>query len=95
MSLYQVNRVLWEVAKQPDVTARYQADPASVLAGRDLEPAEHAALERGEIRAIFDLGAHPFLLYNFALRRNGRFTMEFLADYAGQLEGAKLVDITT
>lgn len=59
MSLYQVNRVLWEVAKQPPVTAQFQADPASVLAGRDLEPAERDALERRDVRAIFELGAHP------------------------------------
>ncbi len=95
MSRYQVNRVLWEVARRADVAEAFAANPGGVLTGRELEPNERAALERADIRAIFLLGAHPFLLYSFALRVRGSWSFQFMVDYVAQIEDLDLIDITT
>jgi hypothetical protein len=95
MSRYQVNRVLWEVARSGEVAEAFAADPGAVLADRELDEAERAALQRADIRAIFVLGAHPFLLYSFALRVHGSWSFQFMVDYVAQIEDLDLIDIST
>jgi hypothetical protein len=95
MSKYATNRVLWEVAADPVLAQQVQEDPDTALAGRDLTGEERAALGRADIRSLFQFGVHPFLLYNFALRLAGGFSMPFVQSYLAQLEGLELGDLDT
>ncbi|NAZ81521.1 hypothetical protein GTR02_06785 [Kineococcus sp. R8] len=95
MSKYTLNRVLWEGAAKPELARGIVEDPDTALATRDLSDAERAALGAADVRALFEMGVHPFLLYNFALRLAGRFSMEFVHEYLAQLEGLELRDLRT
>ncbi len=56
---YALNKVLTEVARRhASVPALSDED----MAGHDLSEAERAALAAGDIRALYDLGANPYLI---------------------------------
>ncbi|MGW0193929.1 hypothetical protein [Nonomuraea sp. NPDC003201] len=95
MSKYATNRVLWEAAADGALAQRIQQDPQSALAERDLTDQEREALSKADIRGLFQLGVHPFLLYNYALRLAGGFSMSFVESYLAQLEGLELSDLET
>ena len=95
MSKYATNRVLWEAAAHPTLAQEIQQDPETALAGRDLTDEERTALGKADIHGLFRLGVHPFLLYNFALRLAGGFSMPFVQSYLAQLEGLELSDLET
>jgi hypothetical protein len=95
MSRYDLDKALWNYAREPDFKAQFDADAASAVAARSLSDAERSALTRRDIRAIFELGAHPFLLYSFAIASNGGWSMEMMNDYVAQLDGLKPGDIET
>jgi hypothetical protein len=95
MTKYATNRVLWEAAANPALAQQIQEDPGTALAGRDLTDEERTALSKADIRGLFQLGVHPFLLYNFALRLAGGFSMQFVQSYLAQLEGLELSDLET
>lgn len=95
MSRYGVNRMMWEAIADSEL-ARWLADsPSSACAERGLTEAEQAALREVNIRQIFLLGGHPFLLWNFALRMNGGFTPEFMRYYVSQLDGLAVTGLDT
>lgn len=95
MSHYATSRVLWEVARDGSLAELLRTDPAAVLDSRDLESKERKALAAGDIRALFELGAHPFLLYHFALRLAGGWSLPFMQDYLGKLQGLSVGDLET
>lgn len=95
MSRYATNRVMWDVTRDRDLAERFSADPTSVLEGRELTDGEHAALATADLRALFELGTHPFVLYHFALRLAGGFSMPFMQEYLSQLQGLTLGDLET
>ena len=95
MSRYATHRVLWEVAADGDLAQRLKDDPTLALADRDLTDQESAALAEGDVRGLFELGVHPFLLYTFALRLNGGFTIPFFEAYLEALKGLELGDLET
>ncbi|MCZ0999471.1 hypothetical protein O1M63_17430 [Streptomyces mirabilis] len=95
MSLYETSRVMWEITRDKEVAARFQADPEAVLDGRDLTDLEREALAANNFRALFELGIHPFVLYHFALRLAGGFSMPFIQQYLGQLQGLTVGDLET
>ncbi len=95
MTRYAMNEALWRYAREPAFRARFDEDPGQAIAGNDLSEAESAALEKKDIRSIFALGAHPFLVYSFAIAANGGWSFEFMTDYVAKLEGLELGDIET
>lgn len=95
MSRYALDKVLWEYAREPAFKAAFDADAAAAIADRDLSGAERAALAAHDQRAIFMLGAHPFLLYSFAIALNGGWSFEMMHEYVARLEGLELGDIET
>ena len=95
MSRYAASRLMWDITRDRDMAERFRADPAAVLAGRDLTDEEHMALAAGDIRTLFELGTHPFVLYHFALRLAGGWSMPFMQDYVGQLNGLTVGDLET
>lgn len=95
MTRYALDKVLWNYAREPGFKAAFDADPATAVASRELSDAERSALSARDLRAIFTLGAHPFLLYSFAIAANGGWSMEMMKDYVAKLEGLELGDIET
>ncbi len=95
MTLYAVNKILWLYGRDPTYRSDFNADPASHLSGDELTDAERAALVSKDIRSIFEAGAHPFLLYSFAIQLNGGWSYPFMLDYVERLKGLELGDIET
>ena len=95
MSRYAVDKVLWSYARVPEFKVRFDADAAAAIADSDLTPAEREALQSRDIRVIFSLGAHPFLLYSFAIAANGGWSMEMMKEYVARLDGLEAGDIDT
>ncbi|MFD7599725.1 hypothetical protein ACFWAN_03870 [Streptomyces mirabilis] len=95
MSRYATSRVMWEITRERELAERFHADPEAVLDGRDLTDVEHKALAANNIRALFELGIHPFVLYHFALRLAGGFSMPFVQQYLAQLQGLTVGDLET
>jgi hypothetical protein len=56
---YALNKVLTAVARQHATRERLTVEE---LAGHDLTDEERAALEAGDITALYHLGANPYLI---------------------------------
>lgn len=95
MTRYALDKVLWEYGRDPAFKAEFDLDPGPALSVRELDASEHSALGAKDIRAIFTLGAHPFLVYSFAIALNGGWSMQFMLDYVEKLKGLELGDIET
>jgi protocatechuate 4,5-dioxygenase alpha chain len=95
MSIYATSRVMWEITRDRDLAEQFRTDPGSVLDSRDLDPAEREALAASNIRALFELGVHPFVLYHFALRLAGGISPQFMQDYLAQLKGLTVGNLET
>jgi hypothetical protein len=95
VSRYATSHLMWEVTRDRDLAERFRTDPGAVLDGRDLTDEERAALAGTDMRALFQLGIHPFVLYHFALRLAGGFSMPFVQQYLGALEGLTLGELET
>lgn len=95
MTRYALDKVLWNYAREPAFKARFDADPAAAIAGRELDDAERQALVDRDFRGIFAQGAHPFLLYSFAITANGGWSVQMMRDYVARLDGLRLGDIET
>lgn len=52
-----VQDLKWDAA----LRARFEADPASVLDRYPFAPAERAALDARDFRALYEMGLHPYL----------------------------------
>src|SRR5213080_5019885 len=66
MSLYQLQKFLYDLNRDPGVQRRYRADPETLLAQYELTDEERAALRAGDIGLIYVLGANGQLLMHFA-----------------------------
>jgi hypothetical protein len=66
MSLYQLQKFLFDLNRDPRVQRGYGADPAELLAQYELTKDERAALEGGDIGLLYVLGANGQLLMHFA-----------------------------
>jgi len=95
MSKYAVDKVLWQVARDVSLEQAFKNDRAAFLLGRDLTPTEHTALMEFDIRALFQGGAHPFMIYMSAQRMMGGWSYQFMTDYVAKIHDLKLVDIKT
>jgi Aromatic-ring-opening dioxygenase LigAB, LigA subunit len=95
VSRYEVDKALWQVIREPAVRAALRDDPERFFEGRDVTDEERRALQEGDIRALYTMGAIPFLIYQFALGRAGGFSIEFAHDYVGRLAGCEPADIAT
>jgi hypothetical protein len=95
MTRYALDKVLWSYAREPAFKAAFDADSEGAMAERELTAPERQALIARDLRAIFTLGAHPFLLYSFAIASNGGWSMEMMKDYVAKLEGLELGNIET
>ena len=66
MSLYQLQKFLYDINREPRVQQEYRSDPAALLARYELSDEERGALVRGDIGLVYVLGANGQLLMHFA-----------------------------
>lgn len=95
MTRYAMDKILWTYGRDADYRTAFNETPAAVIAPEELDEAERAALATKDIRAIFSLGAHPFLVYSFAIQMNGGWSYPFMLDYVEKLKGLELGNIET
>jgi hypothetical protein len=95
MTRYALDKALWTYGRDPAYRQAFDADPSGTTASDELDSAEREALVARDIRAIFSLGAHPFLIYSFVIQVNGGWSYQFMLDYVERLKGLQLGDIET
>jgi hypothetical protein len=66
MSLYQLQKFLYDLNREPNMQRTYRADCEALLAQYELTRDERAALESGDVGLIYVLGANGQLLMHFA-----------------------------
>ena len=66
MSLYQLQKFLYEINRSTDVQQQYRRDVGTLLDKYELTDEERDALARGDIGLIYVLGANGQLLMHYA-----------------------------
>jgi hypothetical protein len=66
MSLYQLQKFLYDINREPRVQQEYRTDLHRLLDGYELTAEERAALASGDIGLIYVLGANGQLLMHYA-----------------------------
>ena len=66
MSLYQVDKLLFQLFNDLDLRKQYKQDSAAVLQRYDLQANELQALREVNAGELYRMGAHSFLLWQFA-----------------------------
>ena len=82
MSLYQLQKLIYDVNRTPERRDAYRADKAAFLARYELTAEEQAAIAELDVRKLYSCGVHPLLLRPFTLLH--RISNE---DYAKALAG--------
>jgi hypothetical protein len=66
MSLYQMQKFLFDINRDPAVQQRFSADRSSVLQAYELDVEERDAITSGDIGLLYVLGANGQLLMHYA-----------------------------
>lgn len=66
MSLYAMQKLIFELNRDPAVQQRYRADKGALLGGYDLDIEERDAIAREDIGLIYVMGVNGQLLMHFA-----------------------------
>jgi hypothetical protein len=66
MSLYHMQKFLFDINRDPTVQKRFLADRSAVLEGYDLTSEEREAIVAGDIGLLYVLGANGQLLMHYA-----------------------------
>ena len=66
MSLYAVQKFLYQLNRDPDLQARHRDDPEASLRGYELIDEERAALLAPDIGLLYHLGVNGQILMHFA-----------------------------
>jgi protocatechuate 4,5-dioxygenase alpha chain len=56
-----VHDLVQDLKWDPALRAEFETNEAAVLDRYPLEPAERAAIEKRDFRALYDMGMHPYL----------------------------------
>jgi hypothetical protein len=67
MSLYQVQKLIYHVNRDPERRERYRQDATAFVKAYDLTEQESAAILNLDVRALYTLGVHSLLLRPFTL----------------------------
>ena len=67
MSLYQVQKLIRQVNRNPEARESFKADPTSFADGFDLTPEERAAVIAIDMGALYAMGVHALLLRPFTI----------------------------
>jgi hypothetical protein len=67
MSLYQLQKLIYHVNRDPSQRERYRQDPALFIKGYELTAEEENAAVAVDVRKLYTLGVHSLLLRPFTL----------------------------
>jgi hypothetical protein len=67
MSLYQLQKLMYEVNRNPERREEYRKDKLTFAARYELTSEEKNAVTQLDIRRLYQLGVHPLLLRPFSL----------------------------
>lgn len=67
MSLYQLQKLIYHVNRDPSQRERYRQDPAAFVQGYELTEEEKSAALNVDVRKLYTLGVHSLLLRPFTL----------------------------
>jgi hypothetical protein len=67
MSVFAIHKFLFRIRNDDVFRQRVQANPQAVLDETRLTGAERSALERGDVRTLYTMGVHAFLLQELAI----------------------------
>ncbi len=79
MSLYSIHKFLCQLRNDGDFRKRVQGGPEVALKDLDLTDEERDAIRRGDVKRLYDLGVHAYLLQQlsssqlFGLTRDNYF----------------------
>jgi Aromatic-ring-opening dioxygenase LigAB, LigA subunit len=62
VSLYSIHKFLCQLRNDEAFRRAAQADPQATLNALRLTPQERELLERGDVRGLYELGVHAYLL---------------------------------
>ena len=82
MSLYQLQKLIYHINRDPERRERYRHDPAKFVQSYELSEAEAQAILNVDTRALYRMGVHSLLLRPFTL-----LTRVSNEDYANALKG--------
>ncbi|MFJ3776274.1 hypothetical protein ACIPX0_31730 [Streptomyces sp. NPDC090075] len=66
--MYDLQRLLWDVRKQPLLAERFRTEPDAVLDEYRIEGKEREAMRALDFKTLYERGANPYLLYFCALQ---------------------------
>ena len=66
MSLYAVQKVIYELNRNPEALDRFRSAPRDCLSGLELSPQEMQALMEADIGLLYVIGVNGQLLMHFA-----------------------------
>jgi Aromatic-ring-opening dioxygenase LigAB, LigA subunit len=69
MSLYYVQKLLYQLNRDAELRQRFGADADAVLARYELDPEEREAIRAGDIGLLYVLGVNGQLLMHYAALR--------------------------
>jgi hypothetical protein len=67
MSLYQLQKLIYHVNRDPSHRERFRQDPAEFVKGFELTDEEKGAVLNVDVRELYTLGVHSLLLRPFTL----------------------------
>lgn len=67
MSLYQLQKLIYDVNRSPERRDAYRADKAGFFARYELTAEEQAAIKDLDVRQLYSYGVHPLLLRPFTI----------------------------
>jgi hypothetical protein len=67
MSLYQLQKLIYQVNRDPAQRERYRQNPAEFAKSYELTEQESAAVLDVDVRSLYTLGVHSLLLRPFSL----------------------------
>ena len=82
MSLYQVQKLLFQLHNDLELRARYKANSQKVLELYDLSDTETKMLLEADVGSLYRLGVHTYLLWSY-----GRLMGVAAENYFKQIEG--------
>lgn len=85
MSLYYVQKLIYQLNRDPAVRERYRKDPAAVLRDYDLTDEEREALDKPDVGLLYVYGVNGQLLMHYAAMRG----MEWFAYLEAMREGIR------
>jgi hypothetical protein len=66
--VYDLQRLLWDVRKEPELAERFRTEPDSVLDDYGIKGEERTAMRALDWKTLYERGANPYLLYFCALQ---------------------------